>query len=108
LRYRNLHEHEEVTPMQEVRDDLVHCRPFADEQVCWEFGDRPGWSRIDHDGGCAWQWYGPLDEFGKTHLLKHFGLEDTGELSLEGLQGMPPSELRALAERSKLRVVTAA
>ena len=86
--------------------NLVHCPPFADEQLYWQFGRHPGWSRIDRDGGIAFQYYGPLDDFGKKHLLAHFGLtQKAAELSVKKLQLTSPNELQALANRQLIAAV---
>jgi hypothetical protein len=89
-------------------DTCIRCPPNADEQVDWQFGKMPGWSRTDRDGS-NWNYYGPLDEFGREHLLRHFGLEaHADEFPLAKLRFTAPSELRALTNRSGLRLVASA
>lgn len=85
------------------RDDNIHCGQFADENLNWDFDGHRGWCRTTCTGG-RWRRYGPLDEWGRAHLLRYFGLDAPAIAALyplERLQTLPPQALRSAARHVK-------
>ncbi len=89
------------------RDDSIGCGKYAGDAVHWRFDGAEGWRRIEKDGR-AWEDEGPMDEYCREAVLRHFGFDAPAIAKLyplASLRHMSPEMLRARANE-RMRAVS--